>query len=58
MEKEQTRTVTWEKEQIDSTGNVTEPQWIPVSRVETQWIFVSDPLPQRQRASQWDIQIR
>ena len=31
MEKEQTRTVTWEKEQIDSTGNVTEPQWIPAS---------------------------
>ena len=27
-EKEQTRTVTWEKEQIDSTGNVTEPQWV------------------------------
>ena len=55
MEKEQTRTVTWEKEQIDSTGNVTEPQWIPVSEVETQWIPVSDP-PSTPTSSQWDIQ--
>ena len=45
MEKEQTRTVTWEKEQIDSTGNVTEPQWIPASEVETQWIPVPPPPP-------------
>ena len=44
-EKEQTRTVTWEKEQIDSTGNVTEPQWISVSEVETQWIPVTPPPP-------------
>ena len=44
-EKEQTRTVTWEKEQIDSTGNVTEPQWVSVSEVETQWIPVTPPPP-------------
>ena len=45
MEKEQTRTVTWEKEQIDSTGNVTEPQWVSVSEVETRWIPVTVPPP-------------
>ena len=45
MEKEQTRTVTWEKEQIDSTGNVTEPQWVSVSEVETRWIPLTPPPP-------------
>ena len=54
VEKEQRRTVTWEKKQIDSTGNVTEPQWIAASRVDTQWVPVPDP-PPTPTNDQWGI---
>ena len=42
VEKKQTRIITWEQEQTrtSETCGAIEPQWMPVSEVETRWVPV------------------
>ena len=38
VEKEQTRTITWEKKQQCTSDSATHYQWVPDSRTETRWV--------------------
>ena len=63
VEKKQTRTITWEKEQTrtSETCGAIEPQWIPVSEVETRWVPVAPPppdppvVPPKPTDDQWNV---
>ena len=47
VEKKQTRTITWEKEQTrtSETCGTIEPQWLEASETETRWVPVTPPPP-------------
>ena len=61
VEKKQTRTITWEKEQTrtSETCGTIEPQWIPVSEVETRWVPGTPPpppvIPPKPTNDQWNV---
>ena len=42
IEKEQTRTVTWEKKQQCTGGGTTLYRWVPTSRTETRWRIIPE----------------
>ncbi len=42
MEKEQTRTITWEKKQQCTGGGATLYRWVPTSRTETRWRIIPE----------------
>ena len=60
VEKKQTRTITWEQEQTrtSETCGTIEPQWIPVSEVETRWVPMTPPppvIPPKPTNDQWNF---
>ena len=45
-EKEQKALVTYEKQRIDSLGNVTDPQWVEATRYEYRWVTDTPDTPE------------